>query len=117
MISKSKSNRGGAGRGQGRKKTQREDGSIGKGFATKVMAQMKTMGLAGVASPEDYALAILKRDDAEAHSFFRYLLDRRYGKPAQSVIQRDNREDVPDVEFGDLPMPAGPQPGKAGKPN
>jgi hypothetical protein len=49
----------------------------------------------------------------------KYLTDRRDGKPAQGVFIGDTRENAPDLDFGNLLMPAGPedQSGTPGKPN
>jgi len=48
----------------------------------------------------------------------KYLTDRRDGKPAQGVFIGDTRENAPDLDFGNLLMPAAPdQSGAAGKPN
>jgi len=47
----------------------------------------------------------------------KYLTDRRDGKPAQGVFAGDTRENVRDITFGNLPMPAVPKPREPGKPN
>ncbi len=49
----------------------------------------------------------------------KYLTDRRDGKPAQGVFIGDTRENAPELEFGNLLMPASPanQPGTSGQPN
>lgn len=62
--------------------------------------------------------ALLSRDMRLRKETRQYLTDRRDGKPAQGVFIGDTRENAPELEFGDLLMPASPdQPGKAGKPN
>ena len=124
-----KKGRGGAGRGQGRKKNVAEEGSIGKGFATRVMNRIGELGLQfqvgkieklkaiDIKSAEDYALSILATQDSEAKTFFRYIVDRRFGKPVQATIQRDTRETSPELDFGNLTMPASSQSRTTGQPN
>lgn len=109
--------KGGRRQGAGRPRRKTEGGGIGKGFATRVLGRIKELKLSNIGSAEDYALQILKQRDGEAHSFFRYMLDRQYGKPAQATFKADTRESSPEVEFGNLPMPASNNPGNAGKPN
>lgn len=110
--------RGGKRAGAGRRKNTTDDGAVGKGFATRVLSRIKELNLKSINSAEDYALDILKRQSlAGEDSFFRYMVDRQFGKPVQATIQRDTRESIPELDFGNLTMPADSKPGKAGKPN
>jgi hypothetical protein len=119
---------GGARAGAGRPKvTVEEPLKIDKGFAARVM------GLVGktirgepwtkitretAKNAEEYALTFLNSGDVGvSKSFFDKLLDRRFGKPPQPIFNADTRESAPDVDFGDLPMPAHNQPAAPGKPN
>lgn len=116
---------GGNREGAGRKKNNPDvglDPKLSKGFATRVLSRIKELKLLGpdgkpLESAEDYALQILAPNDAKAHTFFDRLLDREFGKPVQPTIQRDTRENRPEVDFDGLAMPAGSQPAAAGKPN
>lgn len=109
----------------GRPKNQPEasdNGKMGKGFWTRVFARVSELGLKDksgqpIRNAEDYALSILGQNDAEARSLFRLGLAYQFGKPVQPTITADTRETVPDLDFGNLIMPARPEPGKAGKPN
>jgi hypothetical protein len=66
----------------------------------------------------DYALAKLYCGDKQIEAMlFKMVVEHKYGKPAQPVISKDTREDAPELDFGNLAMPAGPKPGAAGKPN
>lgn len=93
----------GPGKKMGRPRNTTEAGGIGTGFATRVLGRLKELGLKNIASAEDYALDILRLRDAEARSFFRYMLDRQYGKPVQATITTDTRESQQPLERGDLP--------------
>jgi|SRR5208282_5847058 len=70
-----------------------------------------------IASAEDYALDMLKARDLASKEFFKLLLAYQLGKPVQPVIQRDTRENVPELDFGNLIMPAGGQSRTPGQPN
>jgi hypothetical protein len=107
----------GPGKRIGRPKNTTEDGGMGKGFASQVLNRIKELKLEGIRSAEEYALDILKARDGEAHSFFKLLLAYKHGKPVQPVMSGDTREDTRELDFGNLPMPAAPKPGAAGKPN
>ena len=108
----------GPGKRIGRPKNETEaDPVFGKGFAGRVFKRFGELKLDHVRTPEDYALGILAKNDQHAHAFFNNLLDRHFGKAVQPTIQKDTRENVPELEFGNLVMPAAGEPGKAGKPN
>jgi hypothetical protein len=116
--------RGGKRANAGRKKNSPDidDVKIGKGFATRVLARIKELKLKDatlgtIKSAEDYALSLLSPQDAEAKSFFKLLMAYQLGKPVQPVMTADTRESAPELDFGNLRMPAGPQSGTAGKPN
>jgi hypothetical protein len=121
-----KSNRGGKREGAGRKPNAPDvtDLKIGKGFATRVFGRIKELQLKDalgheIKSADDYALMMLSSQDAEAKAFFKLLLAYQLGKPVQPTMQADTRETAPELDFGDLIMPApgAAKPGTAGKPN
>jgi hypothetical protein len=62
--------------------------------------------------------ALLSRDLRLRKETRQYLTDRRDGKPAQGVFIGDTRENVRDLDFGDLPELIAPGESRAaGKPN
>jgi hypothetical protein len=76
--------RGGARPGAGRKRTRLP--KVDKkdtGFAGRVLARIGELGIEGVATPEDYALWLLKWD--KRGEAFRDLLNREYGKAPQQI--------------------------------
>ena len=82
--------RGGARAGAGRRKLKPESIADGdKNFATRVLARIGKEGWLGyvdilkVTSSEDYALHLLAT--TAGYDQFNKLLDRRYGKPVQTV--------------------------------
>lgn len=127
--------------GRDRNEADFEDVKVGKGFATRVFARIKELGLRGriendaelksddkktrekaekrlakapsIKSAEDYALEILRPMNARSEQFFKDLLMWQLGKPVQPVITADTRETAPELDFGDLIMPSAPG-GKAG---
>lgn len=117
----------------GRPKTKIETPEIPtKPFATEVLALIGTtikrtdgteihwtkMTRELAINAAEYQLSLLVCGDRGIESAnFNKLLDRKYGKPAQGVFVGDTREATRDLDFGDLPMPPGAQPGTAGKPN
>lgn len=109
----------GPGKKIGRPHNTSEAGGIGTGFATRVLGRIKELKLKDIESAEDYALDILRKRDMEARSFFRYMLDRQYGKPVQATITTDTREAQQPLERGDLPshFPSAKNPSGSNKPN
>lgn len=123
-------NHGGKRENSGRKPKQREEipgFKPDKRFAQRVMALIGKdirnkswleLTAKTVKSAEEYALLFLINPNAQAQAFFLRLLEWRLGKAPQPVFQGDTREDAPELEFGDIPMPAhAAQPGTSGKPN
>ncbi len=85
-----KKKRGGARAGAGRRKLKPEAIADGdKNFATRVLARIGQPGwrdyadITKVTSSEDYALHLLAT--TAGYDQFNKLLDRRYGKPVQTV--------------------------------
>lgn len=125
LIANENSSHGGKRTGAGRKRVHPETPAIeDKGFATRVLDRIgqdgwrKYTSLDMVKSAEDYILYLLNAGDMRLCSEnINKLLDRKLGKPAQSVIHADTRETAPDLNFGDLAMPASDKPGTPGKPN
>lgn len=111
--------KGGARPGAGRPRNKTEQGGIGTGFATGVLGRIKELKLQNIESAEDYALDILKSRDSEARAFFRYMLDRQYGKPVQATITTDTRESQEPLDRGDLPshFPTPKNAPRSNKPN
>ncbi len=88
----------------GRPKNEADVGDplVGKGFATKVFARIHELNLKAVSdakiaikTAEDYALDMLRPQDAESKAFFKLLLAYQLGKPVQPSIQADTREFIP----------------------
>jgi hypothetical protein len=109
------SSRGGRREGAGRpKKEKLVIGAAGnpRGIATRVLQAIDEV---------KWWLDLLNCDDKRLRfDVQKYLTDRRDGKPAQGVFVGDTRENVPELDFGNLIMPARPasgKPGEAGKPN
>src|SRR5208283_2741486 len=98
---------GGKREGAGRRKPKVDDGTLASpGFATSVLARIGEGCPKVIKTAEDYQLSLLYEADLQTRSVnFNRLLDRKYGKPPQSIINRDTRENARDVDFGDLPMP------------
>jgi hypothetical protein len=91
--------------GRRRNKPEAEDGKLTKGFASRVLARIRELDLKDdnghvIKNAEDYALQILRAGDAEARAFFRNLLDRQYGKPAQAVVS-EGKLTIEVVELAD----------------
>lgn len=114
-----------AGKKVGRPRIHAEESTprVDKGFAARVMSLIGKPDWTKITretakNAEEYALTFLTGQNVElAQRFFDKLLDRRFGKPPQPVFNADTRENSPELDFGDLPMPAGPESGNAGKPN
>ncbi len=90
MSEDTKKKRGGARAGAGRRKLKPEAIADGdKNFASRVLARIGKEGwrnyadITKVTSPEDYALHLLAT--TAGYDQFNKLLDRRYGKPVQTV--------------------------------
>ena len=97
--------------------------SPGKGIASQVLESIGEyeywrflLRAEEMADPEKRKLLSLAERQEIADNLI-YLKNCRDGKPAQSVIMADTRESARELEFGNLPMPAAPEPGTAGKPN
>jgi hypothetical protein len=115
-----------AGKKMGRPKNEPDvsDPTVGKGFATRVFARLHELKLTAqsdakiaIKTAEDYALDMLRPQDAESKAMFKLLLAYQLGKPVQPTMQADTRENVPDLDLGRLCMPSSGKPGAAGKPN
>jgi hypothetical protein len=123
--------RGGKRTGAGRKRNEPDTGDlrIGKGFASNVFSRIKELKLNAtkadgkpgdeIKNAEDYALDILRPRDAASRDLFKLLLAYQLGKPVQPVITADTRETAPELDFGNLAMPASgnAKPGTARRPN
>jgi len=113
--------RGGKREGSGRRKAltaKLPAAVVDQGFATRVLERIGEGCPKEIKSAEDFQLTLIYSSDIQTSSYnFNRCLDRKYGKPAQGVFSGDTRENARELDFGNLPMPASPEPRAAGKPN
>lgn len=111
---------GGRREGSGRKRVVPEQATapVDKGIATRVLAKPYKRS-DGTIVTEDLAWEeiLYGKDEDRALRARIYLTDKRDGKPAQGVFVGDTRESTRELDLGNLPMPASPKSGTAGKPN
>lgn len=82
-----------------------------KGIATSVLGALGTKYRnQQLPSEADIWLGLVlqQKDPRLRLDTMKYLTDRRDGKPAQGVFIGDTRENAPELDFGDLLMPAAP---------
>lgn len=99
--------KGGARPGAGRKKLRPESGIVegNKDFATRVLARVGKPGwtdfadLGKVKSDEDLAIHILLGLDRKDQ--FNKLLDRKYGKPVQTMAHQGDKDKPLEVNVND----------------